>query len=109
MSEQSTKRHPNADVIIAWAEGAALQYKRKDIPWTDYIPFPKDTPEFNATEMQWRVKPETKIGWVAIGYSSVTDAVYENTKKAAITAFKLRFDYTPMACIQITYTEGEGL
>jgi hypothetical protein len=51
-----TGRHKHADVIIAWANGAAIQWKtHRGFPkWND-----TDTPGWEPT-LEYRIKPEPK-------------------------------------------------
>lgn len=48
-------RHPNADVIHAWAEGEQVQFMDTVGVWND-----TQTPNFNLV-LSWRVKPKTVI------------------------------------------------
>lgn len=100
--------HKHAEVIKAWADGKAIQWKHMG-PWCDF-----DSPKFgpwNNPNIEWRVKPEKKTGWIAI-YSTKTkngaqtsyfydnlDNLKDNLKRALV----------PYTIVQIEYTEGEGL
>lgn len=52
--------HPHKchDVIVAYARGITVQYRDKDTeqPWVDYTFNP--SPNFNALQSEWRIKPE---------------------------------------------------
>jgi len=101
-----TTRHRWADVIIAWAEGKEIQsrYMAPGAAWTDHK-CPTSTqsasfmPAFNDVEYLWRVKPETKTGWI-----NIYPSIHRDRATADRGATERR-----IACIQITYTEGEGL
>lgn len=58
-----TKRHKYADVIVAWAEGKAVQCKQAGIDgawdkWQDWSNDAEESPDFNAAGWLWRIKPE---------------------------------------------------
>ena len=57
------KKHPLHDIIIAYANGEKLQYKLShDNEWYDVYEGPgADSPNFNVENIEWRIKPETKI------------------------------------------------
>lgn len=53
-------KHKNADIIIAWANGEAIQFKTiYQENWIDYIYNNKDeySPNWNDPSMEWRIKP----------------------------------------------------
>lgn len=101
-------------VITGWLEGKEIQYRLIQInktwsPWITYTTVENSDPAFDNELSQWRIKPEVKEGWINIyppkgdrmdhirsGYISKADA-----DNAAAP--------TRIACIKITYTEGEGL
>jgi hypothetical protein len=109
--------HPNADVIIAWAEGKIVQYRSHvTAAWIDHC-YNKSAapPHFsNANGGEWRIKPEVKTGWINIypGMLKRDPDVYDNDFagiwKSEVEANNNRRSHC-IACIQITYTEGEGL
>ena len=53
----------SSDIIIAYANGEKLQYKLShDNEWYDVYEGPgADSPNFNVENIEWRIKPETKI------------------------------------------------
>jgi len=108
-----TTRHRWADVIIAWAEGKEIQsrYMAPGAAWTDHK-CPTSTqsasfmPAFNDVEYLWRVKPETKTGWIAIHKDGLRISPIHTDRFDA----QLHFGASQTAaCLPITYTEGEGL
>lgn len=100
-------RHRWADVIIAWAEGKEIQARytlAKKSNWEDWKD--QDTPAFNAPSVEWRVKP-VLTGWINIykdKHQYTRYCVKDSKEEADKTA-----DASRIACIQITYTKGEGL
>lgn len=51
-------RHKHADLIIAWANGAEIQFKRNTPPY-DWLPCQMDTPSWSVNN-EYRIKPEPK-------------------------------------------------
>lgn len=51
METKEAKRHPHADTIIAWANGAEIQIKNTDGNWVD------TTPIFWNKDTEYRIKP----------------------------------------------------
>jgi hypothetical protein len=106
----SKTQHPYADLLTAVALGAQLQAKRsEDRLWEDTSAahflmnvahaFPDGTLAY-----EFRIKPETKIVWLNI-YSDASRVRAHDTRSAA----DLYSSFDRIACIQITYTPGEGL
>ncbi len=88
-------KHPNAELIIAFLQGEYLQYRWKEEQgcWSDLKIF--DNPNW-----EFRIKPKAVSGWL-----NVCSDIIHDTKEEADS--RARFYRT--ACIQITYTPGEGL
>lgn len=88
-------------LIQAWVEGKTIQVKSTSGEWNDYVE--GDSICWDALNYERRIKPEMKTGWINIypGYSSSAFS----TKKTADTLANL----DRIACIQISYYEGEGL
>lgn len=110
--------HPHAEVIKAWADGKTIQYKLTAPDpfcthpvgvWTDWreILVP---PPVNITIYEWRIKPEQKTGWINVyeetEYLTSIGLVYPDRQKALDNRDTAK---KHIACIEITYTEGEGL
>ncbi len=51
--EDTSKRHPHYDVIIAWAKGAEIEYKTNDGGWSRYLTYAF------PPALTFRVKPQT--------------------------------------------------
>jgi hypothetical protein len=58
-------KHKNCDVIVAWASGIPIQYRvvlnnGVRSPWVDIFEFPfdKTSPNFDAENCEWRIKPK---------------------------------------------------
>jgi hypothetical protein len=53
----------NAEVLKAWADGAAIQWRHADFqiapPWQDYVNYSHDSPNVADTRYDWRIKPTT--------------------------------------------------
>ena len=61
------KPHKYAEVIKAWADGKAIQWKRaNDKFWYDLHEFMY--PEFNHPKIIWRIKPEIISGKFRVGF-----------------------------------------
>lgn len=56
--------HKHAEVIKAWADGAAVQYF-VDNRWHDMLPHAAIAPSFDPS-IDWRVKPEPRKGWYRV-------------------------------------------
>ena len=52
-STETSKRHKNADLIHAWAEGAIIQFKASNGTWTDC---PDNHPRWHSN-IYYRIKP----------------------------------------------------
>ena len=106
-----SKRHKWADVLIAWAEGKEIQLKTvysSNESWNSYNG--KQIPDLDSDEVMWRIKPEVKTGWVNIFSENPYVGGIFNTKRAAdIHHDEYSYSQNRIACIQISYTEGEGL
>jgi hypothetical protein len=106
--------HRWAEVIKAWAEGKEIEYKCAPRPWKTYDQNGSDdngfSPAFNEPILEWRIKPETKTGWINL-YNSYRAGIYAGSTIYKTREAALAGEMTVMriACIQITYTEGEGL
>lgn len=101
-------------VITAWIEGKNVQFKYRDTDgwteWQDYDYSPDvqidSHPAFDSNVHKWRIKPEVKKGWINIYPNlSVSSCVYVSKEEAG----KVFGAPDRIACIKITYTEGEGL
>ncbi len=65
-------KHKNYDVIVAWAENKPIQVRHIDTIWIDVLP-QKEVPNFNAENLEWRVKPEPNILTYRIALMRATD------------------------------------
>lgn len=93
-------RHPNAEFIIAFAEGKQLQFldtgNGEYAQWTDFQgPHdcrPNDWPWIAAALTKWRIKPEqqwVRVGVMKAGLSSeppIITAISENLEKSYETS-----------------------
>lgn len=87
-------------IVEAFRNGKKVQYKNSDGAWVD-----TDHPSF-IDAYEYRIKPERKTGWVNIyGDSAVAAGIYQRKIDADENADGKR----RVACIQISYEEGEGL
>ena len=71
---QNPKRHKHADLIHAWAEGATIQFQKKDKSWDDVF---MNFPNWDDAEI-YRIKPKTKI----IRFRSYLDRYFGTVKVA---------------------------
>jgi hypothetical protein len=89
-------------VITAFAEGRAIECKLKNSgdDWTAI-----DLHPIWASDCDYRIKPEAKTGWINIypDYCRSSE-IYKSNESARLGSGKER-----VACIEISYFEGEGL
>ena len=76
------KKHPNAEWIIAFAEGKQLQFfGGLSEEWTDFRGGRDASPEIgpwnSAPGIKWRIKPEQQ--WVRVAVFSNSDEQWTNT------------------------------
>ena len=58
------QRHKHADLIVAWAEGAEVEYRKDpNCPW---IPLPSRTNWYTYEGVEYRIKPPAKKCRVAL-------------------------------------------
>ena len=70
------QRHKHADVIIAWAEGTEVEYRKDpDRPWT---PVPSQSNWYDYEDVEYRIKPPAKKCRVAL-FKSDTSIYYTST------------------------------
>jgi hypothetical protein len=56
-------KHQFYEVIVGWAEGQPIQfsfYRDSDKTWYNYRK--DECPDFNDSDVKWRLKPEAKTG-----------------------------------------------
>ena len=71
------QRHKHADVIIAWAEGAEVEYRKDpDRPW---IPLPSRTNWYTYEDVEYRIKPPAKKHRVALFNDTFSGNMYTGT------------------------------
>lgn len=105
--------HPHADILRAIADGKT-EFQRKYTGLYDWEPCDATVILYyiqqEADEPKFRIKPETKTGWINIysgeplGTTGID--IWSSKEYADISADQV---LTRVACIQITYTPGEGL
>lgn len=114
-------------VIQAFAEGRTIQWRdNKAAPeWFDIISEAIFVGiNFNQEDIEWRIKPEKKTGWINIypkesnEYFGGTHSefvlgnsggVYTDKKMADHINAQNSPPHKRIACIKISYAEGEGL
>ncbi len=115
---QTNKPHKNADAIKAWADGKTVQFKNYTTKgkWKDFdsVAAGDYLPDFGGDAIEWRVKPEAVTGWLNIypapegsGFDHYASHVYQTKHGAACRPNIGTGDR--IACVPVTYTEGEGL
>jgi len=63
-----TERHKHADVLIAIAEGMAVQFYQDNLGWIDYeVGYTLSPISSQGQSWKWRVKPEPKPDVVMYG------------------------------------------
>jgi hypothetical protein len=108
-SDQSTKPHPNAEILRAIADGKTVEWKdRGFVNWSEFNPYSPSrlnwliTPN-GSTDIQWRIKPEPITAWINL-YQNGTGSIWLTKEEADNCA-----NINRIACIQISYTPGEGI
>lgn len=101
--EQAAKLLP---IIQAFAEGKEIQFFNVTIPENGWVE-DKDLFHFGANNLKYRIKAEKKTGWINLYPSGPYNQIY-STKEQANNSASFQQD-NRIACIQITYEEGEGL
>lgn len=102
--------HRWAEVLKALADGHTIQHKYFSGVWEDYEPDPSAafSPLYCLEHHSWRIKPTTRIGWINIYPCNEIGMIHPN-KEDADKAIVFGQQGDRIACIPITYTEGEGL
>ena len=71
------QRHKNADVIVAWAEGAEVEYRKgPDRPW---VPVPSPSNWYDYEGVEYRIKPPPAKYRVALFNSGNNGSSYTST------------------------------
>jgi hypothetical protein len=121
MNDNAKKPHPQAAIIKAWADGAAIQFRdtgklqkpgtSEESWWEDYYSGSVNLPSFGSDLLSWRIKPVQKTGWICIvnGPNSDGDvaisAIY-TSKQAAVNAADSRHPHTKLvAIVEIAYED----
>jgi len=60
VKQQSNNRHLHADLIIAWANGAKIEYKNRDGDWVK-----TPNPDW-YTDIEYRIKPEAVVRYFSL-------------------------------------------
>lgn len=107
--------HKHAEVIKAWADGEMIQWRNgPSMNWHDYDvdehPYGPWSDSEEWKNAGWRIKPEKKTGWLAIskGLNSSFSLLSADEAKSQLVN-NCGGVIECIACIQIEYTEGEGL
>lgn len=100
------ERHKYADVIIAWAEGKEIQCKYAGMwmDWRNSIRQPMVGPNF-STEIEWRIKPEKKTGWVNI-YKTEKGSYCLGQLHSSEGEARITFGEEHVATVQIEWEES---
>ena len=104
------KKH--AEIIKAWADGETIEYSRSNPGnWQEwnYDSDEKSSPLGGGSEYRWRVKTKPLTGWLNV--FSDRDITWTTLHPTRVCADGVRRDggRDRIACIQVSYTEGEGL
>jgi hypothetical protein len=86
-------------VIQAFAEGKTIQSLLGSGEWKDAT-----DPIFMYGAERYRIKPEPKEIWLNIYADLLSDCAHKTKEEANRSAAAHR-----IACVKVTYTEGEGL
>ncbi len=85
-------------IMQAFADGKDIEYMSGSGAW---IACP--SPSWSISN-NYRIKPEPKTGWINVYTGKLVSNIHSTKNDADDNATHKR-----VACIQITYTEGEGL
>lgn len=117
-------------IIQAFAEGKEIQYISKISPergWIDYkySPFTQQVEwsifNHNPHYYQWRIKPEKKTGWVNVypahkGITQIAETHLDKNNNGFVGSVwptkeiaKSYQNRDCIACIEVSFEEGEGL
>lgn len=109
-------QHPHADILRAIADGKEIEYTAttKGIEYRWMICPPKSIFYYlnRPEDYAFRIKPETKTGWIAIyppGFSGPSGVTIVSDMYQTKQLLEIAMSDKPIAIIQITYTPGEGL
>jgi hypothetical protein len=95
-------------IVQAIADGKEVQCRNTAMNGNWRAPVPADSLEF--PEYEWRIKPEVKEGWINIYSGRFKDRsgsyIYPSKEEANKNSEGSN-EY--IACIKISYTDGEGL
>lgn len=107
MTPKQVKILLDSGVLQAYAEGKEIQYQSpiRD-NWIDCKDFNAICTNGNVGIVKWRVKPETKTGWIAIHQDGLRTS---SVCKSAFSAISQLGANHTAACLPISYEEGEGL
>ena len=73
-------RHKHADLIVAWANGAEIQYREYDREYWNNVEYPSWIEDY-----EYRVKPEPKPDVVLYAYGEFFSCGHENSPVAYLT------------------------
>jgi hypothetical protein len=100
-------KHPYAEILHAIADGVEVESRRKGID-TEWVKFrPENTiAPFVGDHREWRIKPQPKTGtfWVNV-YPDGPGCVWGTRVEADASPY----GKNRIACIEVQWTEGEGL
>lgn len=103
MTTQKTP-HRWADVLRAIADGDEVQYRYTDKDtWKTWESKTEFSPVWCAVAYEWRIAPKKQTVWVNV-YQGWISNQYKTKQEADSDSSRIR-----IACIPITFTEGEGL
>lgn len=104
--------HPQADILIAIAQGKDIQVQDSQGNWADCTPNKALYFITNQTGHVLRVKPEVKSCWIVIDTSStLPPAFWVFITKQELDGFLADAPKTVKITVikEVTYSEGEGL
>ena len=108
MTPTQVKTLLDSGVLQAFAEGKEIQFQIGPKEWRTLNYGIEDIAENVSPawdQYKWRVKPEKKTGWINIYPNGFAGFVYSTQVKC----MQEHNWNTRIACIKITYEEGEGL
>lgn len=109
MTPEQCKTLLESGVLQAYADGKEIQLAYRAAKGKEWATCDSGVLNLSDDRFVWRVKPEKKTGWINIYppthfHTVGMNSIYDTKENADTNKSRDR-----IACIQITYEEGEGL
>lgn len=100
-------KHPYAEILHAIADGVPVQFRSDGSAWVDFK-LELHAPPTAKTWFEWQIKPQPKTGtfWVNVLERGVSAVTWDSRQSADNN---IPHGLTRIACVEVHWTEGEGL